>query len=306
MACVPSLSSRAATAYLRATRSKETYRSPEHLRRRVRQQLRRPKSFVPPRFLNALVTVNATTRQGWRCYELVPRRGPVGPAPVLYLHGGAYVFEISFFHWLAVARLVAEAKVPVVLPIYPLAPLSTAAETVVTARRIAADLVAASGAGTVTIMGDSAGGGLALAVAQQLRDDGGAPLRQIVLISPWLDVSMTEPDSAAIDRYDAMLHGPGCAEAGRVYAGDLPVTDSRVSPIHGDLSGLPPITVFSGTHDILHPEARRLVTLAQEAGVPIEHHVLAEGQHGYPLYPVREGVAALSRISTLVAGGPAL
>ena len=298
---MPSLSSRAATAYLRVTRSKETYRSPAHVRDRVDRQLRRPKSFVPPRLLSRLVAITVTTRQGWRCYELTPRRGPAGSAPVLYLHGGAYVFEISLFHWLALAQLVSTARVPVLVPIYPLAPLSTAAETVATAARIATDLVEASDPGTVTVMGDSAGGGLALAVAQQLRDAAVAPLRRVVLIAPWLDVSMTEPDSAAIDPYDAMLHGPGCAEAGRIYAGDLPVDDPRVSPIHGDLTGLPPITVFSGTHDILHPEARRLVTLAQEAGVAIDHHVLAEGQHAYPLYPMREGLAALRQISALVA-----
>ena len=298
---MPSLSSRVATAYLRVTRSKETYRSPAHVQRRIERQLRRPTSFVPPRVLSGLVRIRATTRQGWRCYELTPRRAAAGRAPVLYLHGGAYVFEISPFHWLAVARVVSAARVPMVVPIYPLAPLITAAETVVTASRIGAEMVAASGPGRVTVMGDSAGGGLALAVAQQLRDTAIGPLRQVVLISPWLDVSMTEPESAAIDRYDAMLHAPGCAEAGRVYAGDLPVTDPRVSPIHGDLTGLPPIILFSGTHDILHPEARRLVALAQQAGVPIDHHVLAEGQHGYPLHPMREGTAALRRISALVA-----
>lgn len=300
MPLVPSPSCRLVTAALWLSGRKRTYRSPAALRRRVGQQLMRPAPARPPRVIHPLVQLAVTTRHGWRCYELTPRHRSAAPAQVLYLHGGAYVFEISFFHWLAAARIVAATGASLVLPIYPLAPLSTATDTVATATRIAADLTAAASARQVTVMGDSAGGGLALAVAQELRDQHGDPLRQLVLISPWLDVSMTDPAIAALDRYDAMLHGPGCAEAGRIYTGALDVGDSRVSPIHGDLTGLPPITVFSGTHDILHPDAQRLVSLARDARVPIDLQVLEDGQHVYPLLPMREGSAALRRITALL------
>lgn len=295
-----SLSCRIVTAALWLSRRKRTYRSPASLRRRVEQQLLRPGSSQPPRVISLLVHLTVTTRHGWRCYELTPRQRRLAPAQVLYLHGGAYVFQISFFHWLAAARIVAGAGVGLVLPIYPLAPLSTAVDTVATATAIAADLTEARGERELTVMGDSAGGGLALAVAQELRDQHRASLRQLVLISPWLDVSMTDPAIAALDRYDAMLHGPGCAEAGRIYAGALEVHDSRVSPLHGDLMGLPTIAVFSGTHDILHPDAKRLVNLAADAQLPIDLHVLSDGQHVYPLLPMREGTAALRQIVALL------
>ncbi len=95
--------------------------------------------------------------------------------------------------------------------------------------------------------------------------DAGLPLpHRVVLISPWLDVSVSEPDQAAIEPSDVILMRPGLALAGRWYAGDLDVKDPRVSPLFGDLAGIPPILMFfCGSHDILVVDARRL---AERAG----------------------------------------
>jgi acetyl esterase/lipase len=60
------------------------------------------------------------------------------------------------------------------------------------------------------------------------------------------------------------------------------------------------VAVFSGTHEIVHPDARRLVSRAAEVGTAIDHHVLIGGQHCYPLQPVREGVVALRQVARLV------
>lgn len=289
------------TALLRLTRHSRPYSSALELSRRVNHQLARPRSSAPPHWIEPLVGVVVTSRHGWRCYELTPRRPPVVAARrVVYWHGGAYVFEISPFHWLAAAKIVAASRVPLVLPIYPLAPLSTAGATVGTATRIVADLAEGLGADSVTLMGDSAGGGLALAAAQRLRSQHNTRLRAIILISPWLDVTMTDPGSAAIAPHDAMLRRPGLVEAGRLYAGELDVRDPLVSPLHGGVQGLAPLTVFSGTHDLVHPDSRRLEAVAAEAGVRIDHEVLVGGQHCFPLHPIREGGAALRRIARLV------
>jgi len=150
-------------------------------------------------------------------------------------------------------------------------------------------------------MGDSAGGGLALAVAQALRERGHSPAR-LVLIAPWLDATVSHPDQPAVARRDAMLTIDGLVEAARIYAGDVGLDDALVSPIHGEMTGLPPATIFTGTSDLLLPDSRRLLDACRAAGTPCE---LVEGsamQHVYPLLPIPEAKPALDRIYSLVAG----
>ena len=76
------------------------------------------------------------------------------------------------------------------------------------------------------------------------------------------------------------------------YRGELPAEDPRVSPINGDLSGLGPITLFSGTHDILNSDAKRFVPLAREAGVSIDYHEAPGMLHEYPFFPIPEAKRA--------------
>ena len=76
--------------------------------------------------------------------------------------------------------------------------------------------------------------------------------------------------------------------------------DWRVSPLHGDLSGLGPITVFSGTRDIVHADALRFVPLAVEAGVDLDYHEGAGMIHNYPILPMPEGDAARAVIVAAV------
>jgi hypothetical protein len=106
-------------------------------------------------------------------------------------------------------------------------------------------------------MGDSAGGGMTVAVALQLRDRGLAAPYRTVLISPWLDISVAAPDISALAAKDHELAPPGLVAAGELYRGEVPAEDPRVSPINGGPFGLGPITLFSGTHDILHSDAKR-------------------------------------------------
>ena len=185
---------------------------------------------------------------------------------------------------------------PLLVPIYPVAPLGVAEHVVPAATDLAADIIAEAGADHTALLGQSAGGGMALAVALQLRDRGLAAPYRTVLISPWLDVTLTDPDIPAIVPKDPILAPPGVVEAGNMYRGELPAEDPRVSPINGDFSGLGPITLISGTHDILHPDSKRFVPLAREAGVSIDYHEAPGMFHDYPLLPIPEAKQALQTI----------
>src|SRR6185295_17054509 len=105
--------------------------------------------------------------------------------------------------------------------------------------------------------GDSAGGGLALAYAISSIRRGRPVPAGMVLIAPWLDATLSNPEIAAVEALDPWLARPGLVAAGRAWAmGDHPER-WEVSPIYAgdeDLARLPPTTVFIGTHDILHPD----------------------------------------------------
>ncbi|MGV8882493.1 MAG: alpha/beta hydrolase fold domain-containing protein [Rhodoglobus sp.] len=232
-----------------------------------------------------------TVVDGWPVFVLSPRDGaPRGD--VIYLHGGCYTFEIDPVQWRFAAALAREARTRVTVPIFPLAPTGTASDIVPGVTDLVRDLVLSAGPDSVSIVGDSAGGGMALAVAQELRDLGVAALRATVLISPWLDISGTDPRLAEIAPRDPWLAVAGTHAAGALYRGNLPEDHPWVSPIHGDLAGVGPLTMFSGTRDILNADAVRLVAAAAAAGHPLDYHE-GEGMiHVYPILPLPEGAAA--------------
>ncbi|MFD8984571.1 alpha/beta hydrolase fold domain-containing protein [Streptomyces sp. NPDC059564] len=296
---MPSLRSRALSAALVATGRRRRYATAEAVRAKVAESARRPASHLPPRSLGRVADVSRTFVGAWPVYDASPRREePV--ARVLYVHGGAFINELVRPHWSLIRTLVTQAGARVVVPAYVLAPRGTADRTVPVAADLLSGLIESGGAGGTVLIGDSAGAGLALAAAQRLRERTGAQPSRIVLISPWLDVSMSHPGQAAIEAADPVLARPGLVEAGRLYAGNLAADDPRVSPLHGSFEGLAPLTVFTGTRDVLSTDSRELLRRARAAGVEVEWHEEPGLPHVYPLLPVPEGRAARDRIVELI------
>jgi monoterpene epsilon-lactone hydrolase len=270
---------------------KRRYRSAERTLAHVKRLAAHPVTSAPPGSLARSVDVTRMKIAGWPVYVVSPR-GTETTRRGLFLHGGSYVYEIAPQHWTLVADLVASAGIEITVPIFPLAPAETASTMVPKAADLAQTLVTEVGAENVSLFGDSAGGGMALAVAMLLRDRGIAPLHATILISPWLDISGTDPELARLDPRDPWLAVPGSVAAGELYRGEVPNTDPLVSPIHGSLDGLGPLTMFSGTRDILNADAHRLVEKATATGHALDYHEVPEMIHNYPLLPIPEAQTA--------------
>jgi epsilon-lactone hydrolase len=297
---MPSLSSRMVTALLILARVKHRRGNRSQVEQYVREHTVRPAPYTPPRRLDRKVAFSVDTRHGWTCYTVVPRNAPKPTQQVLYVHGGGFIREIIPMHWSLIAKIATKAPAEVTAPIYPLAPHSTACQTVPIATDIAGDLIARHGAHNVTLMGDSAGGNIILGISQTLRLRGLPQPRQLVLISPVLDVAKSNPAAASIDRYDHIGNVASSVAHGRLYAGELDSTDPLVSPLYADLTSLAPMVVFSGTHDIHNPEARDFAARARDAGIPLDYHEEPGGQHVYPLLPTAEGASARTLITALI------
>lgn len=289
---MPSLASRLMPAVMTLRGSKRVFSSADAMRKKLaRQAAGRPPKSTPPARLSKTVDIRELTIAGWTVYEISPK-GQTPSRRALYLHGGCYVFEIALQHWLFVARLAVETNTRFLVPIYPLAPAETAETIVPKATDLAAGLIHEVGAQNTSLLGDSAGGGMALAVAMQLRDRGIAAPHSTVLISPWLDITGTDPQLAVIAPHDPWLAVPGSHFAGGVYRGALPETDPLVSPLYGDLNGLGSLTMFSGTRDILNADATKFRSPARAAGLAVDYHEVPGMIHVFPILPIPEGTAA--------------
>ena len=280
---------------LRRRLTGDVFASAERLRAHIERRRRRPVNPRPPRRVGREIALNLLRRDGWPVYEAKPRER-AADASILYLHGGAYINEITRWHWLLVRQLVREVPARCIVPIYPLAPFATAAEVVPRVAELARELIAESGPERTVLIGDSAGGGMALAASLWLRDQGLSQPSRLILISPFLDVTMSDPRQDALASKDTMLRRPGLVEAGRLYAGLLGLDDPRVSPINADFGGLPPITVFTGTHDLLDPDSQRLAALGRQAGIPVDLYEVHGAPHAFPAMPTSQGARARTLI----------
>lgn len=239
----------------------------------------------PPAGLRKRHHVSSRQVAGFPVWTVEPS-APRGRAAV-YLHGGAYMSGIARQHWGLIGAL-ADAGVRVDVPLYGLAPQHTHREAYPFVREVYARLADRSPRG-VALVGDSSGGGLALGLAQELNDSDLPSPSRLVLLAPWLDLTLSHPDLDRLERVDPWLSRPGLRPAARAWAGDEDPTSPRLSPRNGRLAGLPPLHVFVGTRDLCLADTLDLVDAAGEAAVPVDLTVVEGALHVYPLLPVPEG-----------------
>lgn len=221
---------------------------------------------------------------------------------ILYLHGGAYFEEILPPHFRYARQLAGVTGRTVVVPNYPTLPAVHARELVPYMQAFYAAIRRETGQ-PITIIGDSAGAALALAIAAAFRFTADAPAR-LVLLSPWADVAgePDDPELAALAARDVFMQPVGLREVGRLYADGLPLADPRVSPFYGEHAGLPETLLLIGTEDILLPDARRLRDKLRAAGVAVDYREYADMMHVWPLFPMPEAEEANRRIAAFLCG----
>lgn len=220
---------------------------------------------------------------------------------ILYLHGGAYMANINRQHWDLIGQLIRKTNAVVIVPDYPLAPLATFEETYGFIDHLYAAMLVDYSDRRIIFAGDSAGGGLALGFSQHLRIGNRKLPEQIILFSPWLDLSMRNPDLKAYETADPILTIEGLKSAAEKYAGDADLRDFRLSPIYGNLSGSGRIAVFSGTNDLLHADAKKLKQLLDQQNVSFNYFEYPEMFHDWVIITsLSESQHAIEMVKGLV------
>lgn len=197
---------------------------------------------------------------------------------LVYLHGGAFYFGPVKEHWQYFAHICRQSGMAGLMIDYGFAPqhpfpvgLDEIVELVSTL-----DLPA-----NWFFLGDSSGAGMAVSATFKLRASNGPLPKRLVLMSPWVDVTLQNPGIDSNKHEDVMMTVERLSNAARSYVGGADAADPLISPMFGDLKGLPPVLVQMGTADLLLSDCREFVRKCTNAGVDVRYEEVPDVFHDF-------------------------
>nr|WP_301332508.1 alpha/beta hydrolase [Parerythrobacter lacustris] len=233
-----------------------------------------------PRAVEKQFVVEKQDHQGVTVYHLTPRKNR-SEWQIVYLHGGGYVNPMHAVHWGVLRALGAATGATIILPLYPLAP----EHDYKPGRDLVLDIYEHVRVGNpgakIALAGDSAGGNFALGTAIRLRENEHVMPDALMLFAPWMDLTLADGRARAIEPDDIMLTVDRLRICGEMWAGDDDPARDDLSPLHTDLSGLPPMAIFQGTHDILQADARSFAVRAEAEGHPVHYYEYEGAFHDF-------------------------
>lgn len=226
----------------------------------------------------------------------------VGSTVILYVHGGGFTLgglaEVREF----LSRISRACAATVFHPDYRLAPehpFPSALEDLRSAYRRLCQRVEPD---QVVVMGDSAGGGLALSLVISLRDEGLPLPAALVMLSPWVDLAMR--GNSYVDRADRdpIETAEVLDWSARAYAAGVPLVDPRISPLYADFVGLPAIMVLVGSEEMMYDDSVGIAAKARALGIEVTLDIAAGMPHVYPRFAasLAAGQRAIERIGQFV------
>ena len=230
--------------------------------------------------------------------ELLLPLGRGGNGVILFLHGGGYCVGSLDSHRPLSATLAKASGLPVYSLDYRLAPehpYPAALNDAVSAYRALLD----EGHARIVLAGDSAGGGLALATALSLREAGLPAPAALLLVSPWVDLTCSGASMVSQAAKDPMLSKAAVQRWATAYVGRVPTDHPLCSPLFGDLRGLPPVLLQSGSDEVLADDTLRLEKALAQARVAVTLQVYPGLWHDFHLQAgvMREADEAIAKLA---------
>lgn len=224
----------------------------------------------PPKSLSKNYNLKEYNYQHRQVFTIEPDEEESSGKVIMYLHGGSYVGELYREHWNFFRDLIKDTGATIVVPDYPLTPQYKYTDVFGMVLPLYREMVKRVEKENFILMGDSAGGGIALALAEEAgKEDLNQPSK-LILISPWLDVTMKNPKIDTVQKHDKMLNKKVLTIAGVAYAGGKDMDKYLVSPINGPLDKLENVIIYTGTYDILNPDVHTFERLAKEKNLNLD------------------------------------
>jgi acetyl esterase/lipase len=272
-----------------------------HERMSIALRRKQPVMPIPARIARRL-RIERQSLAGVRTEVITPLSWEAGDPTYVHYHGGAYSMCSPATHRSMLTRIALAAGARVVAPDYRKAPEHPFPAPVDDGYAVYRHLLDEGvDAGTLVVGGDSAGGGMALAVMQRARAEGLPMPRAAVLLSPWVDLTATAGATIDSNHHLDYLSGPMLVSAIGDYLGEQDPAHPEASPIYADLSGLPPLLIHSGGGEIFLDQNVRLAERARAAGVQVVHEVTDGMVHVFQLVgPVQAARTAIRAIGSYV------
>lgn len=199
----------------------------------------------------------------------------------LFIHGGAFCLGSAWSYHRFAAFLAHATGSTVIVPDYCLAPERPYPNGLDECLSVMLAVQHEHESGRTMLVGDSAGGNLAMATMLRLRESSSCMPVAAALLVPWLDLTMSSPDVNVVSDRDLVLNVPDMHIYARLYSAGEPVTNPFLSPLFCALHGLPPIYLQSAEIDILRDDSRRLERKLKSEGLDVSHDLFPEMLHSF-------------------------
>ncbi|NNH76817.1 alpha/beta hydrolase [Acinetobacter sp. ANC 5380] len=233
---------------------------------------------------NKEVEIRPLRLAGLRAEEIKPQSE--SSQLILHIHGGAFFLGSLKTHRAFLTHVAARTQMQVLHVDYPLAPESVYPEASDAIFDIYTTLLGQGiQAKDIILSGDSCGANLALALALKIRDEGLPQVSGLILLSPFLDLTLTSESLRYNRKHDALL-SIETLEAGIDYYVPkfMDSANPAISPLFADLTGLPPILVQVGSKEILLDDAQRFKEKAEQAGVELTYKLYTGMWHNFQMF----------------------
>lgn len=216
---------------------------------------------------------------------------------IVYFHGGGYSIEPSVGHFRFIEKIINMTNCTVTFIEYPLVPENDVNDAMSVSLESYKQLIKLHPHHSFILMGDSAGGGLALSIAMLIRDLKLKQPKKIFLYSPWLDIRLENPKISYYEDFDNILNRERLKQVGLLYANGISLKDYRVSPIEGNLDNLGEIAVFYGTDEIFRPDCEVLCNEKNPQNTIIKPFKYEGMQHDWVIFPIPEQIYAIKDVA---------
>lgn len=253
----------------------------------------------PPKSMKLRAEVKEKEYDGLPLFSLCSKN-TTPKTTVFFVHGGGFVYRPMLHHWHFILNLITNCECEVLMPLYPLAPEHTYESIFKHIEKVYQTEIGDSKENNFIFMGDSAGASLILKLTQKLVLEKRKLPQAQILLSPWLDLSLSHPNQEELYIEDPVLDLKGIRLIGKMYAGDCEIKNPNVSPLFGDLSGLPPTVVCSGGCDLLAPDSFYLNDRIKEEDGDVNLIYYPSAIHDWMFFQIPEAEEVCGRIYSMI------
>ncbi len=237
---------------------------------------------------------------GIACQQVTPDGWSGDDLVIQYAYGGGYVSGSPYEDFVIALPLASSSGARIVMVDYRLSPEHPYPAPQRDMQQVYPALVDHYGTSRLALCGESAGGNQVLGLLLHLRDSNRGMPCCAALLSPWCDLTNRGDSHGFNDDRDPSLNGAWVDLAAALHAQGHALDDPGISPLYGDLAGLPPIMITSGTRDLLLSQCLRLAQRLRAAGTPCDLRVWEGLWHVFEFYPIPEARTSVAEIAEFI------